>query len=61
MLQDINICFMFVVRDTLKHDVTNIKQTETKKKGRLTGASPAVLSRRRFGVSRRDLPLLFNH
>ena len=51
------IC-MFVVRITLYYqDATNIeKSTETKKKGRLTGASPAVLSWHRYEVVRRDLP-----
>ncbi len=63
MILILKIFCMFVVRDNsnINQDATNIIfKTETKTLGRLTGASPAVLSRHRFGLSRRDLPSLFN-
>ena len=42
------------------HEAKHHNQTETKKKGRRTGASPAVLFMPRMDGSRSDLPPLFN-
>ncbi len=60
---DTKIIPMFVVRElsNIKNNATHHNRTETKSKGRRTGASPAVLSRHCFGGSRSDLPPLFNH
>ena len=59
---DKKIIPMFVVRElpNIKNNATHHNRTETKSKGRRTGASPAVLSRHCFGGSRSDLPPFTN-
>ena len=60
MIRFPEICCMFVVcTESFNYEVFITNKTETKKQGRHTGASPAVLSLPRNGLVHSDLPFLF--